>query len=47
MKNLIPFILLITLALIIGYNPKLYYEGGYWILAYGKGKKRKYKQLNF
>lgn len=47
MKELIYLILLITFFFYIGYKPALYYEGGYWILAYGRGKKRKYKQLNF
>jgi len=45
MKELILLILLITLFFYIGYDPKLYYERGNWILMYGRGKKRKTKVI--
>jgi len=45
MEELILLILLITFLFYIGYDPKLYYERGNWILMYGRGKNRKTKVI--
>jgi len=45
--KLISLILLITFLDIAGEEPNMYFVKGYWVLAYGRGKKRKYKQINF